>query len=334
MEQFTGLGKAIVATDPDKIRLDMTVKNILAYKPLLARIFKEVVSECRDMNYDEIEACIEGDVLVSKVYVDSGLTNAGERIDGLNTEAYLNEEGLDRYDIRTYLRLPGKGGSEFIKLIINLEAQNEDKPGYDLPLRALFYCCRMISAQQGVEFTTDSNDPVKYGNIKKVYSIWLCTKAAQIRANSIEVYSIDKSFLFGSNSDDPRYDILNAIIIYISKNHDHENAENEMIRMLTDLFDKRITGAEKVMKLKSVYGLKMTREVESEVKGLCTYADAIENEATAKENERGLKALVKSLKVYVKDFDELYTAVTNNENYENASRETVMKYYNETTESS
>jgi intergrase/recombinase len=70
------------------------------------------------------------------------------------------------------------------------------------------------------------------------------------------------------------------------------------------------------------------------VKGLCTYADAIENEATAKENERGLKALVKSLKVYVKDFDELYTAVTNNENYENASRETVMKYYNETTVSS
>jgi hypothetical protein len=196
----------------------------------------------------------------------------------------------------------------------------------------------MISAQQGVEFTTDSNDPVKYGNIKKVYSIWLCTKSAQTRANSIEVYSIDKSFLFGSNSDDTRYDILNAIIIYISKNHDHENAENEMIRMLTYLFDKRITGAEKVMKLKSVYGLKMTREVESEVKGLCTYADAIENEGIKKgidsENKRGLKALVKSLKVYVKDFDELYIAVTNNENYENASRETVMKYYNETTVSS
>ena len=46
MEQLTGLGKAIVAADPDKIRLDMTVKNILAYKPLLARIFKEVVSGC------------------------------------------------------------------------------------------------------------------------------------------------------------------------------------------------------------------------------------------------------------------------------------------------
>ena len=342
MEQLTGMGKAIVAADPDKIRLDMTVKNILAYKPLLARIFKEVVSECRDMNYDEIEACIEGDVLVSKVYVDSGLTNAGERIDGLNTEAYLNEEGLDRYDIRTYLRLPGKDGSEFIKLIINLEAQNEDKPGYDLPLRALFYCCRMISAQQGVEFTTDSDDPVKYGNIKKVYSIWLCTEAAQTRANSIEIYDIDRRFLYGSNSDSPRYDILNAIIIYISEKHDSEKAENGLIRMLTYLFDEQVNVADKVKNLKYVYGLNVTKEVESEVTDLCSYADAIENKGIEKGiqqgidkgfkkgMESGLKALVKSLKSYVSDFDELYTAVTKNEDYEKVSREDVMKYYCET----
>ena len=337
MEQLTGLGKAIVAADPDKIRLDMTVKNILAYKPLLARIFKEVVSECREMNYDEIEACIEGDVLVSKVYVDSGLTNAGERIDGLNTESYLNEEGLDRYDIRTYLRLPGKGDSEYIKLIINLEAQNEDKPGYDLPLRALFYCCRMISAQQGVEFTTDSVDSVKYVNIKKVYSIWLCTEAEQTRANSIEIYDIDRKFLHGSNADDPRYDILNAIIIYISEKHDTENTESKMIRMLTDLFDERINGAEKIKKLKSEYELNITREVEMEVTSLCTYADAIENKGIAKgiekgvttEKERGLEALVKSLKIYIHDFEELYKAVIKNETYEKVSKDDVMKYFHE-----
>jgi hypothetical protein len=114
------------------------VKNVLAYKPLLARIFKEVVQECRGLDVGEVESCIEGEVLVGKVYVDSGLTNAGERIDGLGTEAYLNEEGLDRYDIRTYLRLRGKQKAEHVKLLINVEAQNEDKPGYDIPLRALF----------------------------------------------------------------------------------------------------------------------------------------------------------------------------------------------------
>jgi len=319
---LTGLGKTIIATDPDKIRLDQAVKNILAFKPLLARIFKEVVEECRDMDADEIEACIEGEVLVSKVYVDGGLTNAGERIDGLSTEAYFNDEGLDKYDLRTYLRIPEKDVAECVKLLINVEAQNEDKPGYDIPLRALFYCCRMVSAQQGVEFGTDADDPVKYGNIKKVYSIWICTDTAQKRANSIEKYAVNRSILVGNNSDDPRYDIMNAIIINISGKHNTEDTENDLIRMLTDLFDERINGAEKVEKLRE-YGLKLTRDVESEVSDMCTYATAMENKGI----EKGLKALVQSLKEYIKDFDTLYKAVVKNEDYKDVSREEVMKYF-------
>ena len=55
MEQLTGFEKAIISADPDKVRLDQTVKSILAYKPLLARIFKEVISECRDMAFDAID---------------------------------------------------------------------------------------------------------------------------------------------------------------------------------------------------------------------------------------------------------------------------------------
>ncbi|SFC89930.1 hypothetical protein [Butyrivibrio sp. YAB3001] len=323
MEELTGLGKTILGTDQDKIYLDLTVKNILAYKPLLARIFKEVVYECRDMSCEEIEKCIEGEVLVNSVFVDGGLTNAGERIDGLSTESYLNGEGLDRYDVRTYLRIPGDTETECIKLLINVEAQNEDKPGYDIPLRALFYCCRMISAQQGVEFTTDTDDPVKYGNIKKVYSIWLCTETAQCRANSIEKYDIKREFVVGSNSDDPRYDIMTAVIINISEKHDTQGSNNELIHLLTDLFDERIKGADKVVKLKDTYGLKLTREVESEVSEMCTYATAMENKGI----EKGLKALVQSLKGYIGDFESLYAAVIKNEEYSKVTREQVMKYY-------
>ena len=330
MKQLTELGKTIIATDPDKIRLDQAVKNTLAYKPLLARIFKEVVSECRDMEVDDIERCIEGDVLISRVYVDSGLTNAGERIDGLNTEAYLNEEGLDRFDIRTYLCLPGKQAVECVKLLINVEAQNEDKPGYDISLRALFYCCRMISSQQGVEFSTDADDPVKYGNIKKVYSIWICTETAQKRANSIEKYALNRTMLAGENTDMPRYDIMNAIIINISARHNTADADNELIMMLTDLFDERINGKDKIKKL-SGYGLKFTKEVKSEVADMCTYATAMENKGIEKGFEKGiekgLKALVQSLKEYIPDFDSLYKAVIRNEDYRNATREEVMKYY-------
>ena len=40
MEVLTGLGKSILAADPDRIRLDETVKSILAYKPLAGPDFQ------------------------------------------------------------------------------------------------------------------------------------------------------------------------------------------------------------------------------------------------------------------------------------------------------
>ncbi len=288
MEELTGLGKAILTTEKTRIKLDKSVKNILAYKPLLARIFKEVVSECANMTFEEIEDCIEGEVKISSEYVDGGISNVGERITGQDTESFISGEGFDRFDIKTCLRIPQKE-KEHIKLIINVEAQNEDKPGYDIPLRALFYCCMMISAQQGVEFTTDSDDPVKYGNIKKVYSIWLCTETAQKRANSIEKYIINRSFLVGHNSDYPRYDILNAIIINISAKHETENTDNELIKMLTDLFNDEMDGAGKIKRLKDCYGLRLTREVEEEVSTMCSYAVAMENKGREEGREEGRK---------------------------------------------
>ena len=66
----------------------------------------------------------------------------------------------------------------------------------------------------------------------------------------------------------------------------------------------------------------LTKEVENEVSDMCTYAAAMENKGIVK----GLKALVQSLREYIKDFDSLYKAVTKNEDYKNVSREEVMKY--------
>ena len=79
------------------------------------------------------------------------------------------------------------------------------------------------------------------------------------------------------------------------------------------------------MRLKKLsgYGLKFTKEVKSEVADMCTYATAMENKGM----EKGLKALVQSLKEYIPDFDSLYKAVIRNEDYRNATREEVMKYY-------
>ncbi|SHI87105.1 hypothetical protein SAMN02745229_03765 [Butyrivibrio fibrisolvens DSM 3071] len=60
---------------------------------------------------------------------------------------------------------------------------------------------------------------------------------------------------------------------------------------------------------------------------MCTYATSMENKGLTKGLEKGLRALVKSLKAYIKDFDSLYDAVIENEDYANVSKEQVRKYY-------
>ena len=120
-----------------------------------------------------------------------------------------------------------------------------------------------------------------------MYSIWICTDTAQKRANSIEKYSINREFLVGTNLDTPRYDILNAIVINISGKHDTSGTDNELIQMLTDLFDERMDGSAKVDKLRK-YGLKLTKDVESEVSEMCTYATAMENKGIEKGRSQGI----------------------------------------------
>ena len=113
------------------------------------------------MSFEQIEKCIEGDVIINEVPVDDIPL---EKISGLHTEAPQADGEYITYDVMTYLKIPEKDNN-YIKLIINIESQNEDKPGYDISLRALFYCARMISSQQGKEFTTHKDDPIKYGNM-------------------------------------------------------------------------------------------------------------------------------------------------------------------------
>lgn len=56
-----------------------------------------------------------------------------------------------------------------VKLIINVEGQNDFYPGYDIVTRGIFYTAQLISSQLETEFTGSN-----YGDIKKVYSIWIC----------------------------------------------------------------------------------------------------------------------------------------------------------------
>ena len=89
-----------------------------------------------------------------------------------------------------------------------------------------------------------------------------------------------------------------------SEKHDTADTPSKLIRMLTDLFDERLDGVEKVNRLRDEYGLKLTRNVESEVTEMCSYATAMENKGIEKGIEKGLKALVTSLKDYIGDYSD------------------------------
>jgi hypothetical protein len=268
--------KTVAAIPSSEIKLDRQVKRVLACKPILSRILAEVVEECHGMSFEEVEQCIEGDVMIDRVPVEPGLSS----LEGLSQEDAEYGEGLVRYDLRTYLMLPGHKEPFLAKILIDVEAQKDENPGYDLPLRGLYYGCRMVSSQLTREFSVQSDDPRKYGNLKKVYSIWICTERAKCNANCIEKYSIQREMLCGTSKDNPRYDLISVILVNLSKDHDCGDTDNELLRFLTDLFNDEMNVREKLNILQNKYHLPLTAEIEKEVSEMCSY--------TASVLERGL----------------------------------------------
>lgn len=277
-------GQTVACTNQAEVLLDKQVKKLLACKPILACILQETVEECKGMTSEEVERCIEGTPQVEQVPV----LPMNEFIVGQSQEDYLEGEGLIRYDIRTCLILPNTDAPEYIKILVDVEAQKDEKPGYDVPLRALFYCCRMVSSQLGTEFSNQPDDPVKYGNIKKVYSIWICSNTAEIRANSVDKYTIDRKTIMGNNEDNPRYDIINAIIVNIGNKHDPKGSESRMMRMLNHLLNENLNSEEKLKALDSC-GIAVTREIVTEVNCMCTYTTSVLEQGIKKGMEQGME---------------------------------------------
>lgn len=256
MKQLTATGSTITSVSQEHIKLDRQIKKVLACKPILAIILKESVEECKEMSCDEIEKCIEG---------------------------------MIRYDIRTHLKLPSYKEPELSKILLDIEAQKDDTLGYSIATRGLFYCCRMISSQLNTEFTVNSADKKKYQNIKKVYSIWICTDVPAKRKNSIERYSLHKEMILGNSDDDNRYDLLSAIIVNVGKPCDNDIVESRMLNVLSILIDSKMGAMEKISLLRDKYDVPVTKEIEKEVWDMCTYTTSISAQARTEGLEEGLR---------------------------------------------
>lgn len=191
----------------EKAALDASCKRLLSEKIILAWLMKSCMDEYRDCDVKDIaEKYIEGTPQIGAVPVAPDETNAS-LVHGASNEDRSVTEGTITYDIRFFAVAPASG--ELIQLIVNVEAQNDFYPGYSLIKRALYYCSRMISAQYGTEFQA-----AQYDKIKKVYSIWICSRPPKSRQNTITRYAVMEQNLVGDVKETVRhYDLLTAVMI-------------------------------------------------------------------------------------------------------------------------
>ncbi len=287
MNSDTTIVKNIRVAD-EKASYDAACKRLLSEKIILAWIMKNCLEEYRDCDVEEIaEKYIEGTPQVGEVAVAPDESNRVSMIQGAGNEDTSLTEGTVTYDIRFLATAPVSG--ELIRLIINLEAQNDFYPGYPLIKRGIYYCSRMISAQYGTEFTNSH-----YENIKKVYSIWICMNPPKSRENSITRYYIAEENLVGSVKERKAdYDLMAAVMICLGKEGD---SGIDLLKLLNVLLSTETGSQDKCQILEEDFHIRMTQTLESEVSLMCNLSKGVEEKGIEKGRQEGIIAMVSALK--------------------------------------
>ncbi|MCC8014764.1 MAG: Rpn family recombination-promoting nuclease/putative transposase [Eubacterium sp.] len=263
METLTEAAKNAY-TDNDNRKYDEQVKKTLAIKIFLAHILKDCLEEFKDCDPNDIaEKYIEGEPEIS---VEATHQNENEIIKGMD-----REDEIVRYDILFYVYAPTLSGT--VKLIINLEAQQDYYPGYPLLKRAVYYCSRLISSQYNKEFTNS-----KYGNIKKVVSIWVCSEAPKDKQNTITRFSMREQNIVGRakyNFSD--YDLLDVVMVCLGGRND-ENYKGA-IKLLDTITSVDFSHSERIDIIKNDFNIAITKFIEDEVTTMCNLSYGIERKA-------------------------------------------------------
>ncbi len=253
-----------------KALYDASCKRLLSIKIILAHILKSCLDEFKDYEpYDIAEKYIEGEPQISEVAVHQ---DEAEVITGMNTESSSVNEGTVRYDILFYAYVPVL--DETVKLIINVEAQNKFKEKYSLLKRAVYYCSRLISSQYASEFNDES-----YNGIKKVISIWICPTPPADKHNTITRFSLTaENFVGKAKYNINEYDLMEIVMVCLGGKQGSENYDG-IIKFLDVLTSMEYNKAEKENIIKNEYNIRITKEIESEVLGMCNLSDGIWDKA-------------------------------------------------------
>ncbi len=234
-------------------RYDEFAKYLLAEKIILAHILTQCIQEFQGYSPDEVVPLIEGNPEISGDPV-----TIMPSIRGSNTEDSVPGEGKITYDIRFDALLPDNTSS--VKVLIDLEIQNDSNPGYPIPNRGVFYVSRMISKQKGTEF--DGSD---YQDMKKVFSIWLCFHVNASQANTLIRYHMveDITALDGTLTRNEHHpaDLMEIIMLGLSDEIIASVDDRNIFRMLETLFSTTLPSNEKKHILETDFHIPMTKEM-------------------------------------------------------------------------
>ena len=230
------------------------------------------VSECQEMAVENIIRCIEASPSVSAtpVFLDEKNTTL---INGMNTVNTSHDEGTVVFDILFAAMIPSP---KPMRLIINVEAQTDFNSHYPLTSRAEYYSARLISSQKGREFT-DSH----YGDIKKVYTIWVCTNPPKYRENTIYTTSVMMKERSGRMSRPIKGYGLQRTAFIMLGDEEKKGAEG-VLRLLDVLFRSEKDVEERKRILEEEFHIAMNEDMEMEVRQMCNLSKGVENRGIRK----------------------------------------------------
>ena len=269
----TEVKNTIKATDRDA-QYDESAKRLLGQKIILVHILVKTVDEFKGMDPKTVVPFIEGKPYISTIPVEPGLTNkrsekGGQKIVGFNTENAEINEGLVRFDIVFYVRM--KDGLS--QIILNVEAQKNEPVGYELLNRAVFYVSRLISSQKERDF-----ENTNYNDIKRVYSIWICMN---MDANSMNHIHLTNDNLVGSYVWKGKMDLINIIMIGLSKQLPKRDDQYELHRLLGALLSKELTVDEKLNIIGNEYDIPVEENFRKDVGVMCNLSQGIKEDGIA-----------------------------------------------------
>ena len=284
----------------DKAQYDTRVKRLLAQKSILAHILVKTVDEFKGMKPEDVVKYIEGEPSISVVPVEPGLANmektdaTGQRIVGLNTENAKINEGLVRFDIIFYVRMPSIVGRKngLSQIIVNIEAQKDEPTEYKILNRAIFYVSRLISSQKERDFVNTN-----YDDIKQVFSIWICMNMDD---NSLSHIHLTKDEMLKPCTWKGNLDLLNIVLIGITNEIPEHDEKYEMHRLIGALLSSELKEQEKLDIIEHEYNIPISQEFREDVRIMCNLSTGIEERATERATEKTSEKFI--LNMYKKGY--------------------------------